>query len=234
MRLVINQSNYIPWKGYFDLIRAADHFIIYDTCQYTKNDWRNRNQIKTPEGVKWLTIPVKKHFGQMVRETTTQPGSWARKHWEALKCNYGRAPHFAQYRETIASLYEWAADETFLSAINYQFLKSICGILGIRTPITWSHEYRMAGDKTERLLQLCQAIGADEYISGPAAKAYLDQEAFRRAGIKVIWANYSGYPEYSQMHEPFEHATSVLDLLFNVGPEARSFLKDVGTGEANG
>jgi hypothetical protein len=234
MKLVINQSNYIPWKGYFDLIRAADHFIIYDTAQYTKNDWRNRNQIKTPEGLKWMTIPVKRNFGQAIRKTVVQPGTWARKHWEMIKCNYSRAPYFADYREEIAGLYEWAAEVEYLSSINHRFIRAICAILGITTKITWSHEYLMAGGKTERLLGLCRSVGADEYISGPAAIAYLDQEAFHQAGIKVTWANYAGYPEYGQMFGPFENCVSVLDLIFNAGPQAANFLKDIRSGEDNG
>lgn len=227
MRLVINQSNYIPWKGYFDLIRAADHFIIYDTAQFTKNDWRNRNLIKTADGSQWLTIPVQKKFGQTVRETEVQAGPWARKHWKAIETNYSGTPGFQLYEKSLGYLYKEIAQEKSLSKINFWFLTAICDLLGITTKISWSHLYPMAEGKTERLIGLCKSIGADEYISGPSAKDYIDRELFREAGIKLTFVNYAGYPQYPQKFGVFDHRVSILDLLFNTGPEAINFMKDL-------
>ena len=224
-RIAILQSNYIPWKGYFDLINSVDEFILYDTAQFTKNDWRNRNKIKTPRGVSWLTIPVSHNFGQTIQETRVSDPAWGPKHWSALAQNYGGAAYFRDYAPRLEKLYREAADDPFLSAINHRFLREVCEIIGIGTPITWSRDYRLADGKIERLVELCRQAGADEYLSGPAAKDYLEEEPFLDAGITVTYMDYSGYPEYRQLYPPFEHRVSILDLIFNEGPQARRYLK---------
>jgi len=223
-RIAILQSNYIPWKGYFDLINSVDEFILYDTAQFTKNDWRNRNRIKTPRGIAWLTIPVSHHFGQTIHETRVSDPAWGQKHWSSLLQNYGGAPHFRDYAPRFDSLYRDMASEEYLSAINYRFLREVCEIIGIGTPITWSRGYRLADGKIERLVNLCRQAGADEYLSGPAAKDYLQEEPFSDAGVTVAYMDYSGYPEYHQLYPPFEHRVSILDLIFNEGPDAGRYL----------
>jgi hypothetical protein len=230
MRLAVNQSDYIPWKGYFDIIRAADEFVLYDTAQFTKNDWRNRNRIKTASGLQWMTIPVKRHFGQAIREAQVA-GPWSKKHWHALQTNYARAEYFIFYEEAIGSLYRELAEERNLSQINFRFLSMICGILGITTRIKWSDDCPLAKGKTERLVGLCQSAGADEYISGPAARNYIDRRQFDQAGIKVTFVDYDGYPEYPQKFGPFEHGVSILDLIFNAGPKACNYLKHFARSE---
>jgi hypothetical protein len=223
-RIAILQSNYIPWKGYFDLINSVDEFILYDTAQFTKNDWRNRNRIKTPRGIAWLTIPVSHHFGQTIHETRVSDPAWGQKHWSSLLQNYGGAPHFRDYAPRFDSLYRDMASEEYLSAINYRFLREVCEIIGIGTPITWSRDYQLADGKIERLVDLCRQAGADEYLSGPAAKDYLQEEPFSDAGVTVAYMDYSGYPEYHQLYPPFEHRVSILDLIFNEGPDAGRYL----------
>ncbi len=224
-KLAILQSNYIPWKGYFDLINLVDEFILYDTVQFTKNDWRNRNKIKTSRGLAWLTIPVRHKFGQLIQDTLVSDHSWGQKHWRTLSQEYARAAHFRSYRALFEELYKDAAAELNLSEINYRFLKEICAILGITTPVTWSRDYPMVKGQTERLVDLCRQVGAEEYFSGPAARNYLNESLFARAGIKLSYIDYSGYPEYHQLHPPFEHGVSVLDLIFNEGPDAPNYLK---------
>jgi hypothetical protein len=224
-RIAILQSNYIPWKGYFDLINNVDEFILYDTAQFTKNDWRNRNTIKTPRGMVWLTIPVRHNFGQMIQETRISDPSWGQKHWGSLLANYSKAPHFREYIRLFESLYRDIASEQYLSAINYRFMREVCAILEISTPITWSRDYRLADGKIDRLVDLCRQAGADEYLSGPAAKDYIQEKPFSDAGIKVTYMDYSGYPEYRQLYPPFEHRVSILDLIFNEATDARQYLK---------
>ena len=224
-RIAILQSNYIPWKGYFDLINSVDEFILYDTAQFTKNDWRNRNTIKTPQGILWLTIPVRHNFGQTIQETRVSDPSWGRRHWATLLQNYARAPHFGEYASLFENLYGEISGEQFLSAINYRFICEVCAILDIKTPITWSRDYRLADGKIERLVDLCRQAGADEYLSGPAAKDYLKEEPFLEEGIKVTYMDYSGYPEYRQLYPPFEHRVSILDVIFNEATEAPRYLK---------
>ena len=225
-KIAISQSNYIPWKGYFDLINSVDEFVLYDDMQFTRRDWRNRNQIKTPTGVQWLTIPVevKGKFHQRINETVVSNHDWARQHWRALELNYARAKHFADYGERIRELY-LGCTATRLSEINHRFLIALNALLGIRTPVRWSSEYTLEGERSARLRNICQQAGAQVYYSGPAARDYLDTTLFAAAGIEVVWMNYSCYPPYRQLHGDFQHGVSVLDLLFNEGPKAQSFMK---------
>jgi hypothetical protein len=224
-RIAILQSNYIPWKGYFDLIKSVDEFILYDTAQYTKNDWRNRNRIKTSRGLAWLTIPVFHRFGQLIQDTVVSDAGWGQRHWGSLLQNYSAASHFGEYKGFFEAIYKEGASEPHLSAINHRFLTTFCGILGITTPITWSRDYRLADGQTERLVDLCRQTRATHYLSGPAARAYLNVELFTRCGIEVSYIDYSGYPEYPQLFAPFEHGVSVLDLIFNVGGDAPRYMK---------
>ena len=224
-RIAILQSNYIPWKGYFDMINSVDEFILYDTVQFTKNDWRNRNKIKTSQGPAWLTIPVRHNFGQLIQDVQFSDSRWAQNHWRTIAQQYSKAAHFAQYKPIFEQLYASAAQEQYLSVLNHRFIVEICGILGITTRITWSKDYEMVDGQTERLLHLCHQTGAGEYISGPAAKDYMQEELFRDAGIKLTYMDYSGYPEYKQLHPPFEHAVSILDLIFNAGQDAPKYMK---------
>src|SRR6266581_312602 len=224
-RAAVVQSNYIPWKGYFDLINQVDEFVLYDDVQYTRRDWRNRNVIKTPAGLQWLTIPVevKGKYHQLIRDTQIAAGGWGKKHWASIAQNYSRSEHFKDYRETFEALY--ASEYPSLSACNRAFIEAVCRVLGIGSRITWSWEHPVAQGKNERLISICQAVDAGIYLSGPAAKGYLDEALFREAGIEVEWMDYSGYPAYRQLHGQFEHGVTVLDLLFNEGPDAARYMK---------
>jgi hypothetical protein len=225
-KVAIVQSNYIPWKGYFDLINLVDEFILFDDMQYTRRDWRNRNIIKTPAGLKWLTIPVavKGNFSQKIKDTIISDPRWARRHWDSIVHSYSKARHFGLYREQFKELY-LNCDERFLSRINYLFLSAICKILGIATTISWSENYVSVDGKTARLVSLCQQAGATTYISGPAARDYLDESLFESGRIKLQYMDYSSYPEYNQLFQPFEHSVSIIDLIFNEGPEATKYMK---------
>jgi hypothetical protein len=223
--VAIVQSNYVPWKGYFDLIRSVDEFILYDEVQYTRRDWRNRNRFKSPNGVRWLTIPVhvKGRYTQRIDETLVSDPAWGARHWSSLRNWYGPAPYFGNFRETFERAYLDNSDE-HLTHINRRLLELVASLLGIPTPLTSSADYKSQGVKSERLLSLCQSAGATTYVSGPAAKAYLDVSLFAEAGVSVRWMEYGHYREYPQLYPPFEHHVSILDLLFNVGTEAASYL----------
>lgn len=224
-RLAILQSNYIPWKGYFDMMNSVDEFIIYDDMQYTKNDWRNRNKIKTPQGPQWLTIPVKQtSLMQTIRETEVASDQWRGKHWKTIVQVYGKSAHFQEVKPLLEPLY-MASNETRLSSINYAFITAVTGFLGIGTRLRWSSDFQLEGDRNERLVNLCLAAGADTYLTGPSALDYMDKDLFARAGIAVEITNYAAYPEYPQLYPPFEHAVSVIDLMFNTGRDARRFMK---------
>jgi hypothetical protein len=225
--VAIVQSNYIPWKGYFDLINLVDECILFDDMQYTRRDWRNRNRIKTPGGLIWLSIPVKaKHrYYQAIKDTEIDDAAWSERHWKTISQAYARAPYFQTYRDTFAALYDIVGQETLLSQVNYRFLTEICALLGIQTRLSWSMEYEVVEGKTERLVGLCQQAGATHYLSGPAARDYIDPALFDEAGITLAYMDYTGYPEYAQLTTPFEHGVSILDLLFNMGPDAPRYMK---------
>ena len=228
--VAVVQSNYIPWKGYFDLIRTADEFVLYDDVQYTRRDWRNRNKIKTADGVQWLTIPVdvKGKYAQTIRETTIADGGWAENHRTRLRHAYARAPFYPDYRDAIDGWYAEAAGLRTLSEVNALFLRRIGPLLGVTTPITDSADFTLGNpDPTGRLRDICVQAGATEYLSGPAARAYLDESVFVGAGVTVRHMDYAGYPEYPQLHGTFDHAVSVLDLLFMTGPRAADYLSRV-------
>lgn len=225
-KIAILQSNYVPWKGYFDLIAAVDEFILYDDMQFTKNDWRNRNKIKTPSGAKWLSIPVGQNINRRIRDVMLVDSHWQLKHWRTLELNYRRSAHFEEIEAWLAPLYN---DHEYqnLSALNHMFISSICNYLGIKTQISRSWDYHLIDGKTERLSNICQQAGATDYISGPSAKEYIDEKCFVDAGIRLSWFDYKGYPEYPQLWGEFIHDVSILDLLFNCGGGSPKFMRYV-------
>ena len=227
-KIAISQSNYIPWKGYFDMIAAVDEFILYDDMQYTRRDWRNRNRIKTPQGLQWLTVPVrvKGRFQQKIRDTAIDGHDWAGTHWRALCLNYRRAPHFDAIARWLEPLY-LAQDHSHLSSLNRSLIEAICRYLGIGTLIRCSSDYTLIPGRTERLADLCLQAGASDYLSGPAARDYLDEAVLREQGIALHWFDYGGYPPYPQQWGTFNHAVTILDLLFNCGPEAARYMRHV-------
>ena len=204
----------------------ADEFVLYDDMQYTRRDWRNRNQIKTKDGLKWLSIPVevKGKYFQKINETKVSESDWGEKHWNTILHNYSKAKFFNEYKTIFEELY-LNSNEEFLSKINYNFIKDICDILDIRTEMKWSSEFKLLEEKTERLVDICKKEGATDYYSGPAAIAYMNEELFEKENIKIHYFDYSGYPEYTQLHGDFTHAVSILDLIFNEGPESKKFMK---------
>jgi len=225
-KIAILQSNYIPWKGYFDLINLVDEFILFDDMQYTRRDWRNRNKINTAQGLKWLSIAVdvKGKYHQKINETKISEAGWGQKHWQTIQQVYGKAPCFKENKEAFESLYLSSQSE-YLSEINFKFITLINEILGIETKIRWSTEFDLIEGQTEKLLGICQQADADVYLSGPAARGYFDESLAEKMGIEMEWMDYSGYPEYAQLHTPFEHGVTILDLIFNEGINAPKFMK---------
>jgi hypothetical protein len=225
-RIAILQSNYIPWKGYFDLINSVDEFVIYDDAQYTKRDWRNRNLIKTKDGCKWLTIPaeVKNKYKQTIRDTKVTDNKWTNKHLKILKYNYSKAKYYNEGIDWINNIYKQCENEVFLSDINLLLIKEITGFLGIKTKISFSSDFIIEGCSSDKIVSICVQTGAKEYLSGPSAKSYLDLHAFDKAGIKVKWMNYSGYKEYPQPYPPFIHEVSILDVILNTGTNSVNYL----------
>lgn len=207
------------------MINMADEFVLLDDVQYTRRDWRNRNKIKTAQGLHWLSIPVevKGRFDIPIADVTVADQSWGIAHWKTLAHAYGKAPAFEEVRQWLEPLYRTMPLR--LSEINRTFIEGINAYLGITTPIHWSTDFITPADKSTRLLSICKSLKATSYLSGPAARAYLDVELFTKDGIAVEWMDYSGYPEYPQLYPPFAHDVSILDLIFSTGKGSKEYMK---------
>jgi hypothetical protein len=232
-RVAIIQSAYIPWIGLFDLVSQCDEYVIFDSVQFAKRHWHNRNKIKTSNGVRWLTIPVasKSRFLQTIDEVEiAQP--WAESRWRALEEAYRHAPYFSEVAARVRPLYEKVDGERLLTRVNEALLRTLVDLLGLSVKITRDREYDPQGKGTERLVDICRKVGASRYLSGPSARAYLDPNAFTVAAIGVDWMTYGPYAEYPQLHGPFEVGVSVLDPLFHLGPGAATLIHRVMAPEA--
>lgn len=227
MNVVILQPSYIPWRGYFHQISKADLFIFYDDVQYDKHGWRNRNQIKTAQGKQWLTIPV--HSGGATEGLLIKDAKidwskpWAKNHWKALTFAYAKAPYFRRYASLVEPFYE--RQDTLLTDFTIDFTVALARELGIsQTRFMRSSEIPdIDGQKTDRLIQILAHVGTTHYISGPSARDYIEPAKFAAAGITLEYMVYD-YPEYPQLHPPFDGQVSILDLLFMTGPEALKFI----------
>jgi hypothetical protein len=208
-------------------MRQADLFIFYDDVQYDKHGWRNRNQIKTAQGKQWLTIPVhtkgvtKGIAIKDVRIDWSKP--WARSHLKTLTFAYSKAPYFRDYLPLLESFYgrhdECLADFTIETSI---LLSRELGIASTRF-LRSSQLPGITGDKTNRLIQILQQVGAKHYISGPSARDYVEQGKFDQARISLEYMEYN-YPEYPQLYPPFDPYVTIFDLLFMTGPNAAKYL----------
>jgi WbqC-like protein family len=225
-RVAIVQSNYVPWRGYFDLIASVDEFVLLDDVQYTRRDWRNRNRIKTSQGTRWLTIPVQVsgRYTQSIAETNVAEEEWAAEHWTTVSQSYRHAAGFEEAAPFVQPLYASVPGPS-LSEVNRHFLAAFCERLEIATPLTRSHDYGPEGTKTARLLDICRKAEATTYVSGPSAKDYLEEDAFAAHGIAVEWFEYGPYPEYEQVHPPFEPQVSILDTLLCTGAAAAEHVR---------
>jgi WbqC-like protein family len=224
-KVAILQSGYLPWKGYFDIIANVDLFIFYDDVQFTKNDWRNRNKIKTPKGVEWLTVPCGPNINRKICEVELDGHVWQKKHWKTIVNNYNRAKYFKEYKEFF---YDFYINQLWinLSDMNQYIIKKIArNILDIQTQFDDSRNYRLGGRSDDRLLELLKNVKATEYLSGPSAKNYISPLKFEQEGIKLTWMDYLGYKEYTQLYPPFDHNVSIIDLVFNEGPNSKNFIK---------
>jgi hypothetical protein len=227
-KIAISQSNYLPWKGYFDLISCVDEFVLYDDMQYTRRDWRNRNLIKTPDGKKWLTVPVKVKgkFYQKICETEIDGNNWVTSHWNSLERNYRRTSYFQEIITLLEPIF-FSQNHKFLSELNFSLISKVCSYLGIETRITKSSNYDLNAERTARLSNICSQANAKVYVSGPSAKSYINLKVFEEAGIEVNWFDYNDYPTYSQLWGDFSHNVSILDLLFNCGKSSSQYMKFV-------
>jgi len=227
LRVAIAQPTYLPWLGYFDLIDQVDAFVILDSVQFEKQSWQQRNRIKTPSGLQWLTVPVvfRGRLGQSIHEVEIRDGEFWRNHLRAIELSYRRAPFFETYFQELREKLRCSAGSR-LADLNVRLIEWLMSVLGIRTPPFFSSRLDQPGRRSELLANICSSLGASEYVSPIGSAGYLLQEidAFERRSIEVFFQNYE-HPHYRQMFSPFIPYASVLDLLFNEGQRALEIVR---------
>lgn len=222
--VAIHQPQYLPYLGFFHKLYHCDIFVALDNVQFQKNGLQNRNKIKTSQGWQWLTVPVLHDFGQPILDVAINPNvPWQRKHWNAIASNYGRAPFFGEFGPSLKELLEQEWNN--LCQLDMALAKWAMAALALQTPIVHASELDVEGNQTELLIAICQAVGADRYLSGPGGKQYMDLDAFAAAGIAIEWQAFMS-PVYPQLFPQTEFVPdlSAVDAIFNCGAEARSFL----------
>ncbi|ALA58228.1 WbqC family protein [Nitrospira moscoviensis] len=223
MRVTIHQPQFLPWLGYLDKIDQADLFIVLDTVQFKKNEWQNRNRIRTPKGWQWLTVPVLQRFGQRIHEVSiNQTVNWRAQHLRALEMHYARAPYRDPYLDELRALYAMPWEK--LADLNLAVIEWLLRSFGIATPVRRASEWRAREEPTDRLIDLCRSAGAADYLAGPGADRYMDKPRFEASGIALIMQAFH-HPRYRQLYEPFEPNVSAIDLLFMQGAEALATLR---------
>lgn len=223
MKGVILQPNYLPWRGYYDLMRVADLFVFLDDVQYTSRDWRNRNRIKTQAGSKWITVPVlHKSRDALIKDVPVDYSrDWIQEHLESMRHAYARAPFFEESINGIAELLRTKPE--LLCDLDIALLLKTAELLGLKPKTIRSSALGVSGRKEDRLLAICRAAGITEYISGPSGANYIDPSSFEREKVTLSFHQYS-YPEYPQLHGAFDPQLSIVDLLFNCGPESPRYI----------
>jgi hypothetical protein len=227
MKIAISQPAYLPWVGYFDLIDQVDTFVLLDSVQFEKRSWQQRNRVKTPSGLQWLTVPVasRGHFVQRIDEVVISEPDFFRKHLRTIELNYCRAPFFEQYFRELSEILQ-SRSASLLVDLNLRLIQWFCRVLGIRTELLRSSELREKGARSELLVNICLRSRADCYLSPLGSAVYLleDIDQFADAGIEVGFQHYE-HPEYGQQFPPFQPHASVLDLIFNEGGDSISILR---------
>lgn len=223
MRVAIHQPQYLPWLGYLDKLDSADVFILLDTVQFKKHEWQNRNRIRTKDGWQWLTVPIIDRFPERIdRVEINSRTDWQRKHCQALRLHYGKAPHWEPFGPELLGLLEkpW----TRLAELNVSVTELICRHLALKTTRLLASSLPARDEPTDRLIDLCRAVGGTEYLAGQAGPDYMDVGRFAQAGIVMQVQTYQ-HPQYPQRHTPFVSHLSVIDLLLNCGPESLGILR---------
>ncbi len=230
MRVTIHQPEHWPWLGFFDKAQRADVLVILDNVPFRKNYFQNRNRIRSAAGAQWLTVPVliSGHTGQLINEVVINNAGephWRKKHFVALRQNYGRAEFWRSHEDFIAQLYEreWA----LLSELNVHIVSYLLKCLSIETAVVRSSELAVSGTKSELLLDVCKKLDATEYLSGISGQEYLNLKAFENAGVGIQFQEFH-HPIYKQCYSPFVPCLSVLDLLLNHGPASGDIINGIG------
>jgi hypothetical protein len=224
MQISIMQPTYLPWIGYFDLIDQCDVFVFLDDVQFVKQSWQQRNKIKTKDGWIWLTIPVIQKFGQKIAETQINyANKWNEKHSKSIYYNYHSAAFYNSFKGELEEIY--SAHYKFLIDLNINIILWFCKELGISLQFVRSSELSATGTKTERLLNICQELHADNYLSPLGSSTYIEQNnLFNDSGIILRYQHFE-HPLYSQIMGDFISHLSILDLMLNHGPDSLEIIR---------
>lgn len=227
MRIAIHQPQFLPWLGYLDKIDRADLFVILDTVQFKKNEWQNRNRIRTAQGWQWVTVPVLHRFGQKLNEVLINQGEdWRGKHQRAIDIHYGQAAHYERFRTGLALLYGQSWEQ--LSSVNLAILHWLLEAFGIKTPVKLASAMSLRDEPTDRLIDICRTVGATQYLAGAGARDYMDIPRFEASGIALEIQDFR-HPVYAQCYEPFVPGMAAIDLLFTCGDDALRLLRSTRT-----
>ncbi|MBN2569182.1 MAG: WbqC family protein [Deltaproteobacteria bacterium] len=227
MILTAHQPVYLPWLGLFHKISLAHAFVSFNQVQYLQKDWNNRNKIKTAQGDIWLTVPVLAagHREKILTDIEINNSlPWQRKHWKSILLNYKKAPFFEEYVSFFEDVYlkkEWQ----YLVDLNDYMLRWFLKTLGIDVEFVDARDKDFQGSKNALVLDMCVKMGAEKYIFGILGKDYADRIPFEKKGIKIYFQDYK-HPTYPQLHGEFISHLSVIDLLFNCGPDSRRILTE--------
>jgi hypothetical protein len=224
MVIAVHQPQYMPWLGYFHKMDKADIFVLLDTVQFKKNEWQNRNKIKTAQGWQWLTVPVSYKFPEKIYQVSINKNSkWQDAHGKSLRTNYSKSAYFNLINEFLEKVFtaEWER----IAHLNLFTVQELARILGIRTPIYVASELgQLPEDPDDRLIAINKHFNGTTYLAGSGGKGYMKVEKYENAGIRVQFQEFH-HPVYPQLFGPFEPYMSVLDLLFNCGPASLSILR---------
>lgn len=231
MIIFVHQPEYIPWIGFFDKLARCDVFVIYDDAQFVHGSYHNRNRIRTSEGWRWLTIPIVHNYPQLIKDVKIYGRKWREEHTRLLRQSYEKTPYFETYFPVIEEALNF--DHELLIGLNLHLIRNIAEALNIKAKMIRSSEFPYYGqEKNEKLISMCKFMGSDTYLCGSGGKAYVDETAFFNANIKLKWHKYA-HPTYKQYFEGFEPNMSIVDLLFNVGPNTKEVILSGGSIQEN-
>jgi hypothetical protein len=224
-RVAILQSNFLPWRGYFEIVKNVDEFIFHDDLQYTKGDWRNRNKFRTPNGIKWLSVPVGASENRLINEVRYSDNNWKKDHKRKILEWYSNARFYEYGKEALHEIFQMDCNG-YLSNFNQNSIKFIAqNYFGITTKFSNSTQYAYKAEKNLKIINILRAANATNYVSGPAAKAYLDESLFLDNNILVEWVSYENMPIYYQPYTTFDAKVSILDLMFSTGEKSKDYLR---------
>jgi len=226
MIVYVHQPEYIPWLGFFDKLLRCDLYVIYDDAQFQHGGFHNRNRVRTPESWIWLTVPINHGHPQKINAVKIASTPWTEKQLNIISNLYRKTPYFKDYYPTLKDAL--TQHHQSLANLNIHLIKTIANMLGAKIEVTRSSKLpHFDKDKNSKLIEFCKFTGADTYLCGSGGRSYVDAARFQNEGVKLLWHSYH-HPVYRQVYDGFQPNMSIIDLLFNMGPQAKEVLLSGG------